>query len=476
MVATCLPITNAGDIPSGSPAIEAGRANSGVTTRTSGAAWHTPYVNALLSPWVVLAVLIVAGLVLRYFLAPLGRMPFDFIVFGSWSYTLTNEPLASFYAIAYVPLHLPGSLWFLWFVAHAYAAVTPGSDFSADTYLLYLKTVPFLADIGIAVLLFVLASRSGKTVPGLWVAGAYLLNPATLFVSATWGQWDSLSAFFALAAIVALFSNRVGLSVPSLALACLIKPQFVLLAPIVLIYALRRYGPSWSVPRLLLGGAASGVMATLLLLPFSVSVWLLPTTWTLWDRVKLPLEFWPLTTVRAANVWSFSPGAELAGPDAVRWGFLTYQHLGTVLVLACYAFILIVLATCTRNDLELMTLWSAYCATFALFMLATRVHERYLLPSIVFLTALLLYTRFAAVVLPILTVTFLANLIWVFDIENAGMDWRWLNSDLAVRALSGVNLVLLIVSLLMPLFRRDVRWRTSATTAAYGDGESEVDR
>jgi Gpi18-like mannosyltransferase len=76
----------------------------------------------------------------------------------------------------------------------------------------------------------------------LWGAALILFNPAIIFVSAVWGQADSLIAFLALEAFLLLFTGRQiwwreGLGWFLFTIAIADKPQLVVIFPLVFVVA-----------------------------------------------------------------------------------------------------------------------------------------------------------------------------------------------------------------------------------------------
>jgi hypothetical protein len=120
---------------------------------------------------------------------------------------------------------------------------------------------------------------------------------------------------------------------------------------------------------------------------------------------------------------------------------LSYRTWGTLLFAAVYGFTLLVY---WRRGTDRTLLWACLAASFALFMLSTRVHERYLLSA----------GAFAALVAGIspkfrwfylgLSATFVLNLLWSYNryFPVLKIDPLY-TSGLFVRALSLLNLGLL---------------------------------
>ena len=133
-----------------------------------------------------------------------------------WATQLVAEPLASFYAAPLRVDHLPGDLWLLWAVARLYRLFSPTMQVQEPGFLFLLKLVPALADVGIGAMLYLLGRRFGGSRTGLLAATLFLFNPASIFLTSIWGQWDSVSALVVLIALWLLLRGKFEWSLPVL--------------------------------------------------------------------------------------------------------------------------------------------------------------------------------------------------------------------------------------------------------------------
>ncbi|NOK57459.1 MAG: hypothetical protein GFH27_549303n275 [Chloroflexi bacterium AL-W] len=108
--------------------------------------------------------------------------------------------------------------------------------------LILIKTPAILADLATAILLYWWGRRWVAPSVALLVAGAYALAPPVWINTAWWGQRDTL-LMLPMLAMILLFDQAKGRwSWACWALALLIKPQAIILAPIIYIITVRRYG------------------------------------------------------------------------------------------------------------------------------------------------------------------------------------------------------------------------------------------
>lgn len=412
--------------------------------------WEAPYVCGLL----------LAGLLLRLALTPYGVYAGDAQMFRVWALRLASSPLASFYVERGqpggfrefgTPDHLPGDMWLLWLVAQLYQRISPHMAVESFGFLFLLKLVAILGDVGIGLLLYLCARPLGGARAGLLAAGAFLLNPAAIFLSATWGQWDAVSAMVMLLALWLVLRSNPAWALPPLTYACLIKPQLVVLLPLLLAAWWRwRMQPAGSAGRPAwreigtLGLAVLAALAVFLAvdLPFGVGLPGMGTRWTIFERGKLALNRFPEASVNAFNLWGLLLHDDLYGDDR-RAGLagLSYQHWGMLLL--AIALVAIV-ALFWRRPTPEMAVWAGLAATLALFVLSTRMHERYLMPALVLAILFAALVPRAWWIATLLSATYFINLVVVYRMDF-GLPAR--PSPDVVVGVSAVNLTLFLAVL-----------------------------
>lgn len=192
-------------------------------------------------------------------------------------------------------------------------------------------------------------------------------------------------------------------AVPLLTWAALIKPPLALVAGLFVIYACVRTMQGAPSVRIAMGRVASAIVASLVLgiatallitLPFDVGLPGMATRWSVLERARYALDLYPFTTLQAANIWMIKD-AHLYRPsdtDGTLLG-LTERSWGSLLLALALAWIVGVVVATTRwrvvrvPDVALL-IWAALATSYAIFMLPTRVHERYFFPVMVLALAL----------------------------------------------------------------------------------------
>ncbi|MGH7757207.1 MAG: phospholipid carrier-dependent glycosyltransferase, partial [Vulcanimicrobiaceae bacterium] len=279
-----------------------------------------------------------------------------------------------------------------------------------------------------------------------FVAAALLLfNPAAIYVSAYWGQVDSVAALFVLLAIWLLVrtdacaGRRALLAMAAawlaIAYSILIKPPATVLVPLLLAYALAAPDPLVRRSRVrgTLAGVAAGFgLAYLAALAFHPGWNPLDQFAWLWHRYAYASNVYPYNSVNAFNlqaVWhrfwesdaTIQPGWVIAG----RTIGLPEYLWGIVLVVAAGAM---VIARYVSRPTRTAFLEAAMLLSLGFFVLATRMHERYVFDAFVLVMPLVFVGRRYLIAAIVLTITLLGNLVYsldylhVMDQHLAGVD------------------------------------------------------
>jgi len=259
-----------------------------------------------------------------------------------------------------------------------------------------MKLPPLLAEIGLAVLLWLVLRRRYGDGPAAWAFTAFWVNPSMILAGPVLGYLDPLMALPAVGSIVAAASGFSFAAGALLAVACLTKAQAVFIAPVVVL-------AGWTAARARnLGGTASGaaVVAGLALAPFvHAGAWR-----NLVQGVGSLLRH-DMLSADAANVWwivTYVMRAAYAVHDLGAWGAwtMTVRILGISRVIALGYPNPRPLATAAVLAASLWALWRIRragdltallaCAAFivhAYFVLGVQVHENHLYLAVPLLAA-----------------------------------------------------------------------------------------
>lgn len=387
----------------------------------------------------------------RFVFIPHPSFGTDMALFRQWGQELASEPIGEFYENNPGVDHLPGDLWIHWLLAETYQHFSPDFSDRAFSYEELLKIPPGVADIGIAVLGFFMVRKWAGPRAGLGAAWFLALNPALWFISTIWGQWDSISAFFALLALYCLATRWWFLSFALLSYSVLIKPQLAALGPLfVLIIILQHLVPILArhnrLPRLtrwlypdgapattegrdslieksFLAVGGSALVFAAVCLPFNVGIPPIGSVSAI-DRVRAALDLYDATTMGAFNFWNTGLGGPISytstriSDSGSHWFGWTYQTWGTALTVTGYIITFALAVIGWRSKRQRIEVWAAAAIMLTLFVFPTRIHERYFVPALVFCIVLaFVVPRFKPVAL-VLTVALFFNIVYVFDVYN----------------------------------------------------------
>jgi hypothetical protein len=372
------------------------------------------------------------ALLVRLAVAPFAYgFQYDMDTFGSWAQALVGHPFDEFYAVAPSPDHLPGDLYLHFGLASGFQAFG-GENFHGEAYRYLLKVVPAMADILVAVLIWAFVRRRVNEESARAGALLYAMNPATIFLSSIWGQWDVVSGLIMLAGLIIVwaFPSRWLFAIPLLAWAVVIKPPLALLCVLgllpLLLRDLRRGTSVLGVLRerlvSLLAAVVIGIGTVIaLILPFDTGLPGMGTRWSLLERLDVAVELYPFTTLGAANIWMIPLGTPDRKSDvAEAFLGLSAQGWGNFLFLAALLFVGIVLVTRWRTitPFKLVT-WAMVLANYAYFLLPTRSHERYMFPAVmllILLAALCGIERRVTWLAVAVSATYFLNLLGVYGV------------------------------------------------------------
>jgi hypothetical protein len=260
------------------------------------------------------------------------------------------------------------------------------------------------------------------------------LHPALIYESAYWGQNDSLITAFALAAVWAVLARRPALAAVLLVAGATIKPQPLIVAPILAgaIYARSGW---WGLMRAAVAGCLTLVVGHL----YFVITGNLDDVLRIYRAAALaPVRL----TFSAYNVWWLFDQTRAADPTAtaIDAGLLrvSWNTLAGVLVLGALAVSAAGLAR--RRDDTGVLLACGYLV-FAFFMVGAGVHERYDLPALAMLLPALPVARAWSLPVLVISVTMTVNVVTVLPMDRLYPQGRpeWLT--IAVAALNVAALI-----------------------------------
>jgi dolichyl-phosphate-mannose-protein mannosyltransferase len=356
----------------------------------------------------------------------------DLNTFASWFNTAAEHGPRVFYSVVSWCDYPPLNVYFFWgfgSLAQAFSLSKTQAMFSI------VKLVPNIFDIATTFLIYVFVRQRLNFKTALFAAALYAFNPAVIFNTAVWGQFDANYTFFLVLSLMLALASKPELSALTFALGILTKPQSIALLPLIAFLIFRKLG--WR--RLLTSTLSGAVTVFAVILPFE---WSNPVTFlsNIYFGAYSGYEY---TSINAFNAWALGG---LWVPD----GYLFI--VGWALFGAFAAFTLSVLHRRFKASGEILVLFSAFMFLFGFFMLPTRIHERYLFPAISILALMFPFIKKARTLYVVLTATLLVNVSYVLYWLNVYADSGFspnLSGDPVVLAVSLINLMMFLYGLLL---------------------------
>jgi Gpi18-like mannosyltransferase len=402
-----------------------------VSARTA-AVTAGPPARSVLAP---LAAILGIGLLVRLVLAPSTGFHNDVSAFEAWTLTLHQNPPWDFYAKTTFADYPPGYFLVLWVLGGIYGLlanlhVLSVSDPAYFGLRLLVKVPSIAMDLVDAVLIFAIVRRYASELVALGATALFALNPTTIYVSAYWGQIDSVAWGLVLLALwLVLRSNDIPSRTVAvlvwawiaMGFSILIKPQGALVAIVLIAYAFATTDPVLRARRLRATGI--GIAAALVLAlavtelfhptanPFAALIWL-------FERYLYGSAVYPYNSINAFNLYAIKQPFwqnDLVPLTFFGAAFGSMVVWGIALVLAATA---LVTARYIQQRDDRAFLEAAMLVAFAFFCLATRMHERYIYGAFLLSIPLVAFGRRYWWVAIGLSITTLLNLVYSFAYQT----------------------------------------------------------
>ena len=364
---------------------------------------------------IILVVVLAVSLAARVLLFPLKGYFIDTNDFISWFSTAVSQGIRPFYLVAGFADYPPFNVYIFWF----FGSIANATGIGIANIV---KWVPNIFDLATAVLIYYFVRKQSSFKLAILTTTLYALNPAVIFNTAIWGQYDAVYTFFLVLSLMLALRNKPKFSAAVFALAILTKPQGIALAPLLIYLIFRKNG----LKNLLISVAVFATTVFAVILPFE---WSNPVTFL--SKIYFgAYSGYQYTSINAFNLWGM---------------FGLWQSDGNLFILGWAlfgvftVFTLYVLHKRFNISGEWLAVFCAFMFFFAFFMLPTRIHERYLFPAISMLALMFPFIKKARALYVVLTGTLLVNQAYVLYYLNLGAFIP--SGDYVVLAVSVINLV-----------------------------------
>jgi Gpi18-like mannosyltransferase len=245
-----------------------------------------------------------------------------------------------------------------------------------------------------------------------WIGLAFVaFNPALLVVGAVWGQIDMLHSFLMVASIYTL-GKKNYLAGILFALALLTKFQAIILLPVISIYLLKLIlqSKTWKDAFAFSTGFLS------LILVVCGYFYTHGNLKVMLEKAYLhAVDMYPFLTLNAMNIWYHLVGTDPWTNDYTEiLPHFTLKYVGYILLAISVCWICYHLYQEEKITFPIL-LKSSAAVSFSFYMLATQMHERYIIPTVLFLSLLVLYESKWIKAAVALSLTTCFNLILVMN-------------------------------------------------------------
>ncbi len=293
----------------------------------------------------------------------------DMNCFTAWALRMADVGPSGFYSPDVFTDYPPGYMYILWLIGKIRELI----PMSETVFGMLLKTPAIVADTLTAALIYKLSTQNLWNYASCVMAFFAVINPAIYINSAMWGQVDSV---FTLLVIVCLYLITEKKLIPSFfvfAVAIIVKPQALFYTPVILFaIAEETIYPKADIKKLLkyiAWGLTAVAFALLLSVPFGVDKVISQYIGT--------LSSYQYKTVNAFNMWSMLGG---------NWEKLT-PFASLVSTLAIILSVLYAMKLFFNIKGKDKYFYTAAVICISVFVFATKMHERYCYPALIFLLA-----------------------------------------------------------------------------------------
>jgi dolichyl-phosphate-mannose-protein mannosyltransferase len=381
----------------------------------------------------IIAFLLFLAFMVRFALFANQGYQIDTTDFMLWFQHAAEVGPRAFYSNNYWCDYPPFNVFFFW----SFGLLSKSLGVFNTTMFVYVMKVPAnLFEMATAFVIFAFIRKRLNFKWALVGAALYAFNPAVIFNSAVWGQFDAIYTFLLVSSLFLVSESKTKLGIVAFMLGILTKPQSIAIAPLFIYLILRK--SDWKGLLASLGVAAGTVVAVIL--PFE---WTNgnPITW-LSNIYFGAYSGYQYTTLNAFNIWSFGGMwvADTGGLNIIGWVLF-----GAMAALVVY---LVHKQYGVSNDL--LVIFAAFVLFFSFFMLPTRIHERYLFPTISMLALMFPFIKRTRPLSAVLSITCFVNQAYVLNaLVNAYPYGADLSGDPVVFIVSLINLVAFLYVLML---------------------------
>lgn len=387
----------------------------------------------------VFAILSIAVVLIRLMLTGIPSYQIDMNGYYAWSRYLAElgpKGLYETFHIVYAPLYMY-LLWITGIIAKIFSL-------NAGTHVYLIKLWAVASDLAGAYLIYKIGRKYEKERLAFALGIFYALNPGVFFNSSIWGQFDSIYSTLLVGMIYAFSVNRKMTAVLLYSLAVLTKPQSALLTPLGIFF----YNDLFDFSQITKEKVKKAVKETFVAVAIGLSCYFivinpfyyhmhiyenLKSTSVVKDFIAESIDYfcwmpnlylasvedYPYATANAFNLWTLLGGQSIE--DSNTFFIFSYSTWGNILFLISIILAFVYILKNRKSHFAMY--FSAFFIMASAFTFITRMHERYLLPAIIFLTICVLWDKRMLIPLGVLSICVAANQWYLYHLSWKEIYW-----------------------------------------------------
>lgn len=327
---------------------------------------------------ILLIVSLVIGLLVRLiFAARIEGFSVDIGCFRAWSMTASSiNGIRTFYTSGMFCDYPPFYILILAIVG----AISNLFNFTSTlaTHLIMIKLPAIIADVVTAFLFYKLSRKKFNGTLSLVLSVLYIFNPATFLNSTLWGQVDSFFTMILLIGTLLIYEGKLTYATIFFTISVLMKPQGIIFLPVIGYELIIDFIKTKKIKNIAYSALYAAITTVIVILPFSIGQ---APTWLI-DLYINTAEGYQYASMNAYNLFSLF-GANAKSDDATLFIFSYYVWgmLFIVITSLFTGFLYLVNFIKNKQEPKFIAPIGMLIQMTGVFVLSTRMHERYLFPS-----------------------------------------------------------------------------------------------
>jgi dolichyl-phosphate-mannose-protein mannosyltransferase len=313
--------------------------------------------------------LIICALIVKIiFAATNAGYQTDIGCFEAWAAIASKNGLAHFYTSTSFVDYPPAYIYILYLIGKIQTLFNISGN--SVNMLILIKLPSIIADIICSMMIFKVANKRTDSITAIVICALYTFNPAVIFNSSVWGQVDGFFTLFIVLMVLFIMDEKLILASFIFIIAVLIKPQALIFTPLLIYAFISKKNLKIFVYSIIVSIASF----IILILPFSLN----QKFYWIFVKYFSTLSSYPYGSLNAFNLFSLLGGNWVS--DNNTFLLLPFKYWGSIFIVLIVAFSLFVYLKSKHS-------WkSTYIAFFiisAVFVLTSKMHERYMFPAII---------------------------------------------------------------------------------------------